>query len=442
MRTRNAWVLLMTLCASTVGHAQQVTTIGHDIMLPLGIAVDSSQTVYVTTLLQPINITKIAPDGSVSVFSSAYIGVVGVAVDASGNVFAADYNHIDKYPPSGVNVGPLSGSGSSAGYMDGAASIARFHHLTGLALQQSTGVVFVGDFDNNRLRKVMPNGTASTYPTSGATFQKPHGVAVDAGGNVFVSEYDNHLIRKITPAGNISVFAGSGSAGAANGTGAAASFNHPAGLAADASGNLWVADMGNNLIRKITPAGVVSTYAGSGSAGQVDGLGTAASFNAPAAIAVGAGNTLYVADYQSGRIRKITPVRSVRPTATIAAAAVSVRPRGVLALAPECGQWGASRIKYSNATQDLACNGSLNVKNDTSVSLELTYNCVANGTPCVTSHLLTITRPDGTQQSFALANNTPWSYLVNQIGTYQLSVQASCNGMVCPDDCNYTIISK
>ena len=441
MRTYKAWVLSLMLCASTAGHAQQVTTIAHDIMAPLGIAVDSAQTVYVTKGLQPINITKIAPGGSVSVFSSAYIGMVGVAVDASGNVLAADFNHIDKYPPSGANVGPLSGSGSAAGYADGAASIARFSHLKGLALQQGTGVIFVADFDNNRLRKVMPDGTASTYPTPGASFPTPHGVAVDASGNVFVSGFDN-LIRKITPAGVITVLAGSGGAGAANGTGASASFNHPAGLAADASGNLWVADMGNNLIRKITPAGVVSTYAGSGSVGQADGLATAASFNAPGAIAVGAGNTLYVADYLSGRVRKITPAPRLRPTPVMATAVSAVLPHSAMAPSPQCGQWGVSHIKYFDVVTDITCNGSIDVRNGSSVELELTYDCVTNGAPCITSHLLAMTRPDGVQQSFTVANATPWPYTISQVGTYQLSVQASCNGIACPGPCVYSIVSK
>lgn len=447
MRNCKAWVMILMLCASNIGQAQQVTTIGQNILLPLGIAVDGAQTVYVTNR-QSNNITKIAPNGSVSVFSSAYSGLRGVAVDASGNVLVADYSHVDKYPPSGANPGPLSGpgSGSDIGYVDGAANIARFNRLSSLALQPASGVIYVGDYDNNRVRKIMPNGTASTYPNSAAIFQKPYGVAVDISGNVFVSEYDNHLIRKITPAGSISVFAGSGSAGASNGTGALASFNHPAGLAADASGNLWVADMGNHLIRKITATGVVSTYAGSGSAGQTDGLGATASFNAPAAIAVGAAvgtaQTLYVADYQTGRVRKITPAPRLRPMPAMTAAVSVTLPNSAIALSPECGQWGFSRIKYFDVVADLACNGSMDVRNNTSVGLELSYNCVTNGAPCVTSHLLTITRPDGVQQSFTVANTTPWSYTISQVGTYQLSVQASCNGLVCPDPCVYSIISK
>jgi len=446
MRSCKPWVMILMLLASNVVQAQQVTTIGQNILLPLGIAVDASQTVYVTNR-QVNNITKIAPNGSVSVFSSAYSGLVGVAVDAAGNVLVADYNHVDKYPPSAVNPGALSGpNSSSTGYVDGTASVARFKHLTGLALQPSNGVIYVCDYENNRLRKIMPNGTVSTYPNASATFQKPYGVAVDGSGNVFVSEHDNNLIRKITPSGAISVFAGSGSAGATNGAGALASFNHPAGLAADASGNVWVADMGNHLIRKITPAGVVSTYAGSGSAGQADGLGPAASFSAPAAIAVGAamgtGHTLYVADYQSGRVRKITPAPRLRPTPVMAAGVSGLLPTSAISLSPQCGQWGTSRIKYFDVVADLACNGSMDIRNGTSVGLELTYNCVTNGAPCVTSHLLTLTRPDGVQQSFTVANTTPWSYTISQLGTYQLSVQASCNGLVCPNPCVYSIISK
>lgn len=125
------------------------------------------------------------------------------------------------------------------------------------------------------------------------------------------------------------------------------------------------------------------------------------------------------------------------------AAAVSVTlPNNAMALSPQCGQWGISRIKYFDVVADLACNGSMDVRNGTSVGLELSYNCVTNGAPCVTSHLLTITRPDGVQQSFTVANATLWSYTISQIGTYQLSVQASCNGIACPGPCSYSIVSK
>jgi hypothetical protein len=127
------------------------------------------------------------------------------------------------------------------------------------------------------------SGAAGTTNGSGtaASFNTPIGVARDAVGNVYVADLYNNLIRKITPAGIVSTFAGSGVAGNANGTGTAASFNSPIGITTDPSGNVFVADLGNNLIRMITPAGVVSTLAGSGIAGNTNGTGTAASFRDP-----------------------------------------------------------------------------------------------------------------------------------------------------------------
>jgi len=144
------------------------------------------------------------------------------------------------------------------------------------------------------------NGTGTA-----ASFNFPSGVVVDAAGNVFVSDAGNNAIRKITPAGLVTTFAGSGMPGAADGNGLAASFNQPAALAIDAAGNLYVADEGNNLVRKVTPAGVVSTIAGNGTRGFTDGQGTAASIYGPNAIAVDAAGNIYLGDIF--KVRKISP---------------------------------------------------------------------------------------------------------------------------------------
>ncbi|OJW12639.1 MAG: hypothetical protein BGO48_05365 [Mucilaginibacter sp. 44-25] len=140
-----------------------------------------------------------------------------------------------------------------------------------------------------------------------ALFNHPLGTVVDAAGNLYVSDSYNCSIRKITPDGTVTTIAGSGNIGSANGTGTGASFYAPAGLAIDAAGNLYVADMGNNLIRKVTPGGVVTTFAGSGNAGYTDATGMDASFSAPSALAMGSDGSLYVADSGTGLIRKITP---------------------------------------------------------------------------------------------------------------------------------------
>ena len=122
---------------------------------------------------------------------------------------------------------------------------------------------------------------------------------------MYVADTDNKLIRKITAAGVVTTLAGSGSSGSTNGTGTAASFNNPHGVAVDGSGNVYVADTDNKLIRKITSAGVVTTLAGSGSQGSADGTGTAASFSYPYGVAVDGSGNVYVADYFNHKIRKI-----------------------------------------------------------------------------------------------------------------------------------------
>jgi streptogramin lyase len=118
------------------------------------------------------------------------------------------------------------------------------------------------------------------------SFNSPTGVAVDAAGNIFVADYGNNLIRKITPGGLVSTFAGSGFQGSTNATGLLASFKRPTGIAVDASGDLFIADAGNNQIRKITADGAVSTLAGSDSTGSANGVGVNASFFDPLGVAV------------------------------------------------------------------------------------------------------------------------------------------------------------
>ncbi len=140
-----------------------------------------------------------------------------------------------------------------------------------------------------------------------ASFYGPNGIAMDASENLYVADQHNQLIRKITPAGIVTTFAGNGAAGAGNGPATSASFNSPSGIAVDKAGNVYVADALNEMIRKITPAGIVSTFAGSGLAGAHNGPAASASFNNPNHLAVDAGGVVYVADYGNNMIRKITP---------------------------------------------------------------------------------------------------------------------------------------
>ncbi|WP_295793774.1 putative Ig domain-containing protein [Mucilaginibacter sp.] len=249
--------------------------------------------------------------------AASFAKPIAIATDANGNSYVADYtgNQIRKITLAGV-VTTLAGSGA-AGATNGTGAAATFSNPAGVAVDGS-GNIYIGDGTNNLVRKITPGGVVSTFAGSGAAgsingtgtaakFHTPRGLVFDASGNLYVADYSNNLIRKITAAGVVSTFAGSGVAGAVNGTGIAASFNGPFSIDIDASGNLYVADSGNNLIRKITPAAVVTTFAGSGAAGAVNGTGTAASFSGPFGVAADTGGNIYIADGTNNLIRKITP---------------------------------------------------------------------------------------------------------------------------------------
>lgn len=190
-------------------------------------------------------------------------------------------------------------AGSTLGNAEGTGAQAQFNNPIGLVIDVA-GNVYVADASNHRIRKITPAGLVTTFAGSSAgfadgtgtvsQFNEPHCLAIDASGNIFVSDYYNDRIRKITPTGIVSTFAG-GSQGSTDGIGTAAQFYRPNGLAIDASGNLFVSDSYNNRIRKITPTGVVSTIAGSTS-GYADGNGTDAKFNLPSGIAVDATGTM------------------------------------------------------------------------------------------------------------------------------------------------------
>ncbi len=253
--------------------------------------------------------------------SASFNNPLNSAVDAAGNIYVADASNfvIRKITPSGV-VSTFAGAGY-AGYADGTGTGAVFRYPTFIAID-AAGTLFVSDQQNHRIRKISPSGVVTPFVGSGsigsangtgsaASFQYPMGMAFDASGNLFVSDAYNHKIRKITPSGVVSDFAGSGSAGAADGAGASASFNQPMGLAFDAAGNLFVADRVNSMIRKITPAGVVSTLAGTLPRGYIDGPGAIAKFNPSNNLVLDADGNMYVADQSNNMIRKVTPAGEV-----------------------------------------------------------------------------------------------------------------------------------
>lgn len=208
----------------------------------------------------------------------------------------------------------FAGSGMP-GVANGTGSAAQFNRPAGVAIDGS-GNVYVADYFNHLIRKITSAGVVSTLAGSGiagfangigitAQFNRPIGVAVDGFGNIYVADSNNNLIRKITSAGVVTTLAGSGMVGSINGIGTLAQFNTPAGIATDESGNVYVADINNHLIRKITSTGIVTTLAGS-TQGFVDGPNTAAKFNLPSGLATDGSGNIYVVDSNNQSIRKIT----------------------------------------------------------------------------------------------------------------------------------------
>ena len=248
----------------------------------------------------------------------------GVAVDGTGTVYVADSaNHtIRAISPDGV-VTTLAGSAGISGTNDDTGVAARFSFPQGLALD-SIGNLFVADTGNNAIRKITPDGIVTTLagmagvsgtndgPGLAAHFLHPSAVTVDGAGNVFVADTGNYTIRKITPAGDVTTLAGRpGVHGRTDGPGNLARFFSPSGIVADSAGNLWVADTDNSVIRQIDLAGNVGTFAGSTEPGQLDGHGTAASFSQPYGLARDGAGNLYVADTGNGTIRRISPAADV-----------------------------------------------------------------------------------------------------------------------------------
>ncbi len=243
--------------------------------------------------------------------SAARFGPIrGVAAAANGDIYVADTdNHtIRKVTAAGV-VTTFAGTAGVVGSTDGTGSGASFNHPTGVAVD-SSGNVYVADKDNHTIRKITVGGVVTTLAgtagvvgstdgvASGALFYYPFGVAVDGSDNLYVTDAGNHTVRKITAAGVVTTLAGkAGFSGSANGTGSAARLNSPRGIAVDGSGNIYVTESFANVIRKISPAAVVTTFV-SGDYGHMDApiYGGYVRFSFPVGLAVDGNGVLYVAD--------------------------------------------------------------------------------------------------------------------------------------------------
>ncbi len=292
---------------------------------PKGVTVDGAGDLWITDASTTLR--KVTTSGVVTTVAGAnslYGWVDGPAASArfntphglaflpSGQLALADeYNHAVRRMDAMQAVSTFAGAPPQAGNADGLGAAARFSGPGAVAVDGS-GNAYVADAGNSSVRKVAPDGTTTTLAGLGS-LASPSGVALDGAGNLFVVDSTNHTLLRATPAGAVSTFAGlAGTPGSTDGAGAAARFNYPNMVVADTGGNLYLSETGNHTIRKITPAGVVTTLAGSaGVAGLTDGNGAAARFNIPTGLAMDGAGNLFVGDMNNNKIRKITPTGDV-----------------------------------------------------------------------------------------------------------------------------------
>lgn len=309
---------------------------------PYGIAVDSAGTLYFSDFNNQ-RVRKITTDGKISTVAgtgvAGYSGDSGpavsaqlnyprdVAVDSAGAVYIADANNhrVRKVTVDGT-ISTVVGTGAAGLSGDGGpATAARLNLPMGVAVD-STGVLYVSEYHNNRVRKITADGRISTFvgtgavgsggdggPAVSAQLNRPHAVAVDGSGALYIADHGNHRVRKVTADGKISTVAGTGAAGFSGDDGPATSarLNGPVGVVVDGTGVLCIADYGNHRVRKVTAEGKIGTVAGTGTAGFSGDGGPAATAQLyhPYGLAVDCVGTLYIADHVNNRIRRVASVR-------------------------------------------------------------------------------------------------------------------------------------
>jgi sugar lactone lactonase YvrE len=339
---------------SVTSNAATLTVVAAQFPAPSCIVVDSAGNLYVgdstLNIIQLITTAKVvstiagtsgsagSTDGTGP--SALFRQPGGITIDSTGNLYVADTANfaIRKITSAGV-VTTFAGSAANPSYKDGTGTAAFFNTPIGISID-STGNLYVADSANDVIRKITPAGVVTTFiGTANSTgsldgtglaakFNAPAGVAVDSAGNTYVADTINDTLRKSTSGGVVTTLDGMAlTAGSTNGLGNNALFSLPTGLAVDTSGNIYMTDTANSTIRKITPGGVVTTLAGlAGMAGLQDGTGSNAFFNMPKGLTVDSSGNVWVADTGNAAIREITPAGVVTTLVVTAAAAATPTP--------------------------------------------------------------------------------------------------------------------
>ena len=296
---------------------------------PTGLVADAEGSLYVADFNNN-QIRKVSRNGTVTTLAGTGLGghADGTALEAmfhgpetvafgpNGNLYVADSENfrIRKITHDGM-VSTIAGSDHSS-YVDGMGKHARFVYPTGITVDRN-GMIYVADRGSHTIRKITPDGIVTTFagdgtpgyrdgPGTKARFHDPLSVVVDASQNFYVVDSGNHSIRKITPSGEVTTYAGSQLPGFRDGPASHALFHWPTGIALDQNGDLYVSDSNNSRIRKINPQGVVMTLAGTGVPGYTNGPGRSARFNFPTGLGIDRSGNLYIADSANHLIRRIT----------------------------------------------------------------------------------------------------------------------------------------
>jgi sugar lactone lactonase YvrE len=359
---------------------------------PGQLAVDRQGNVYIADSAN-YRVRKVSPGGTITTFAGRGGGFTGgafpadgspatsarldaphgVAADAQGNVYISDINNgrVYKVSPGGTiaTFAGLAGPAPSSSFSGdgGPATSARLYAPQGLAVD-GQGNVYIADSYNGRVRKVSPGGTITTFagtgkpgpdgdggPATSARLQYPSAVAADAQGNVYITGLtDDNRVRKVSRGGTITTFAGGGSSFGDGGPATSAQLHGPVGVAVDGQGNVYIADSVNARVRKVSPGGTITTFAGTGAGGYSGdgGPATSARLFSPHSVAMDRQGNVYIADTANYRVRKVT--------AGTTAAALTVTLSGPTTQ-PPLAQQGITVTATCNRPCSLSATGSVTI---------------------------------------------------------------------------------